>query len=114
MSNLSSKIYQIGYALTPKKEQTFILPSLLSHASQKGLVLTKMDPNKPLIQQGPFDCIIHKLYGSDWKQNLQDFTSQNPNIPIIDSSDSIEVLHSRVSMLDTVSNLKIINTGVPK
>ncbi|KAK6289309.1 hypothetical protein POUND7_000850 [Theobroma cacao] len=114
MSNLPSELYRIGYALTSKKEQTFILPSLLSHAPQKGIVLTKVDPNKPLIQQVPFDCIIHKLYGSDWKQNLQDFTSQNPSIPIIDSPDYIEVLQNRISMLETVSKLKITNSGVPK
>ncbi|XVE90425.1 hypothetical protein DITRI_Ditri20bG0076800 [Diplodiscus trichospermus] len=114
MSNLPSETYQIGYALTPKKGQTFILPSLLSHASQRGIVFTKIDPNKPLIQQGQFDCIIHKLYGSDWKQNLQDFASQNPNVRIIDSPDSIEVLHNRISMLESVSKLKIANIGVPK
>ncbi|KAE8699285.1 Inositol-tetrakisphosphate 1-kinase 1 [Hibiscus syriacus] len=114
MSNdLSSKPYQVGYALTPEKEKTFILPSLLSHASQNGVSLLKIDPSKPLIQQGPFDCILHKLYDSDWKQNLEDFASQNPNIPIIDSPDSIEILHSRISMLETVSKLKINNTGVP-
>ncbi|XP_022718604.1 inositol-tetrakisphosphate 1-kinase 1-like [Durio zibethinus] len=114
MSKLSSKTNQVGYALTPKKEKTFILPSLLSHASKNGVVLTKIDPHKPLIQQGPFDCIIHKLYGSDWIQNLKNFTSQNRDIPIIDSPDSIEVLHNRISMLETVSKLKITNTGVPK
>ncbi|XP_021282508.1 inositol-tetrakisphosphate 1-kinase 1-like [Herrania umbratica] len=114
MPNLRLEPYRIGYALTSEKEQTFILPSLLSHASQKGIVLTKIDTNKPLIQQGPFDCIIHKLYGSDWKQNLQDFTSQNPNIPIIDSPDYIEILHNRISMLETVSKLKITKSGVPK
>ncbi|KAE8717719.1 Inositol-tetrakisphosphate 1-kinase 1 [Hibiscus syriacus] len=114
MSSLSSKPYQVGYALTPKKEKTFILPSLLSHASQIGVTLTKIDPSKPLIQQGPFDCILHKLYDSDWKQNLQDFASQNPNIPIIDSPGSIEILHSRISMLETVSKLRISNIGVPK
>ncbi|KAL4377510.1 hypothetical protein GQ457_02G027890 [Hibiscus cannabinus] len=114
MSNLSSKPYQIGYALTPKKEKTFIVPSLLSYASEKGVVLAKIDPSKPLIQQGPFDCILHKLYDSDWKQNLQDFASRNPNVPIIDSPDSIEILHSRISMLETVSKLRITNTGVPK
>ncbi|TYJ47023.1 hypothetical protein E1A91_A02G159700v1 [Gossypium mustelinum] len=114
MSNLSSKPYQIGYALTPKKEQTFIVPSLLSCAGQNGVVLTKIDPTKPLIQQGPFDCILHKLYDSDWKQNLQDFASRNPNIPIIDSPESIDILRNRISMLETVSKLKINNTGVPK
>ncbi|TYI40576.1 hypothetical protein ES332_A02G172700v1 [Gossypium tomentosum] len=114
MSNLSSKPYQIGYALTPKKEQTFIVPSLLSCACQNGVVLTKIDPTKPLIQQGPFDCILHKLYDSDWKQNLQDFASRNPNIPIIDSPESIDILRNRISMLETVSKLKINNTGVPK
>ncbi|XVF30518.1 hypothetical protein REPUB_Repub16aG0064700 [Reevesia pubescens] len=114
MSKVSSKSYLIGYGLTPEHEQSFIVPSLISHASKSGIVFTKIDPNIPLIQQASFDCIIHKLYGSDWKQNLQEFTSENPNVPIIDSSDSIEVLHHRISMLETVSKLQIRNTGVPK
>ncbi|XVF30516.1 hypothetical protein REPUB_Repub16aG0064500 [Reevesia pubescens] len=114
MSKVSSKSYLIGYGLTPENEQSFIVPSLISHASKSGIVFTKIDPNIPLIQQGLFDCIIHKLFGSDWKQNLQEFASENPNVPIIDSPDSIEVLHHRISMLETVSKLQIRNTGVPK
>ncbi|CAK7327844.1 unnamed protein product [Dovyalis caffra] len=97
----------IGYALPPKKIKTFIQPSLIQQAKEHNIELIPIDPSKPLIEQGPFDCIIHKIYGPDWKSQLQHFSSQNPNVPIIDSLDSIQRLHNRVSMIQVVSNLKL-------
>lgn len=104
--------YRIGYALTPKKEQSLILPSLLHHASQRGVHLIRIDINKPLIEQGPFGCIIHKLYDSEWKHQLQHLSSRNPHVPIIDAPDSIELLHDRISMLQVVSRLNLMKHGV--
>lgn len=104
--------YRIGYAFTPKKEQSFITPSLLHHASERGFYLIRIDLNKPLIEQGPLDCIIHKLYGSEWKHQLQEFSSRYPHVPIIDSPDSIELLHNRISMLQIVSQLKLMKHEV--
>lgn len=99
--------YKIGYVFAPNKEQTVIQPSLITKAIEQGIGLIRIDPDKPLTEQGPFDCIMHKLYGPDWTQHLQQFSSRNPNVRIIDPPESIERLHNRDSMLEVVSRLKI-------
>ncbi|CAN6570402.1 unnamed protein product [Malus baccata var. baccata] len=49
--------------------QTFIQPSLLHHASRYGINFVPISipdsttTSKTLIEQGPFNCIIHKIYG---------------------------------------------------
>ncbi|KDP39528.1 hypothetical protein JCGZ_02548 [Jatropha curcas] len=101
------KRHRIGYALAPKKVQSFIQPSLISHANNHNIDLIPIDPSQSLVEQGPFDCIIHKLYGPDWKLQLERFSLENPNVPIIDSPDSIERLHNRISMLEVVNRLNI-------
>ncbi|KAG8649067.1 hypothetical protein MANES_08G064600v8 [Manihot esculenta] len=102
-----AKRYRIGYALVPKKVQSFIQPSLINLASRHNIDLIAIDPSKSLIEQGSFDCVIHKLYSSDWKLQLERFSLENPNVPIIDSPDSIERLHNRISMLEVVRRLNI-------
>ena len=69
-SSWSSQRHRIGYALSPKKVQCFIQNSLINQAKQRGIDLIKIGPTKPLTQQGPFDCIIHKLYSSNWNNQL--------------------------------------------
>ncbi|KAF3948648.1 hypothetical protein ACB098_12G093500 [Castanea mollissima] len=105
-SSRSSQRYRIGYALSPKKVQSFIQNSLVNEAKQRGIDLIKIDPTKPLTQQGPFDCVIHKLYGSDWNNQLLQLSLRHPNVVVIDSPESIERLHNRISMLDVVTGLK--------
>ncbi|KAK3219755.1 hypothetical protein Dsin_013725 [Dipteronia sinensis] len=100
-----SKRYRIGYALSPKKIKTFILPSLLNHASQRRVDLVPIDPGIPLLEQGPYDCVVHKLYDPDWTHQLQQFAAQNPNVPVIDSPEPIARIHDRVSMLEVVTRL---------
>ncbi|KAK1577017.1 hypothetical protein Q3G72_018466 [Acer saccharum] len=100
-----TKRYRIGYALSPKKIKTFVLPSFLTHASQRGVDLVPIDPDKPLIEQGPYDCVVHKLYDPDWTHQLQQFSAQNPNVPVIDSPEPISKIHDRVSMLEVVTRL---------
>ncbi|KAL5865654.1 hypothetical protein ACOSQ3_003168 [Xanthoceras sorbifolium] len=110
--------FGIGYALLPKKQKSFIQESLVSLAKSRGIDLIKIDTDRPLADQGPFDCVLHKLYGEDWKKQLQDFQVENPNAVVIDSPDSIERLHNRISMLQVVSELKTENQnetfGIPK
>ncbi|XP_074283772.1 inositol-tetrakisphosphate 1-kinase 1 [Silene latifolia] len=100
------KMIRIGYALAPKKQQSFIRESLISLARDRSIDLIKIDTEKPLIEQGPFDCVLHKLYGDDWKKQLVDFKYRNPNSVIVDAPESIERLHNRISMLQVVSELK--------
>ncbi|XP_057249447.1 inositol-tetrakisphosphate 1-kinase 1 [Beta vulgaris subsp. vulgaris] len=107
----------VGYALPPNKVNTFIIPSLLTHAKNKGIDLILIDHTKPLLQQGPFDCIVHKLYNDDWDHQLLEFKSKHPYVPVIDSPSAIRRLHNRVSMLEVVNNLSIptssFTIGVP-
>ncbi|KAK1574823.1 hypothetical protein Q3G72_000235 [Acer saccharum] len=110
--------FGIGYALLPKKQKSFIQESLVSLAKSRGIDLIKIDTDRPLADQGPFDCVLHKLYGEDWKKQLQDFQLHNPNAVVLDSPDAIERLHNRISMLQVVSELKTENQtdtfGIPK
>ncbi|KAK3020302.1 hypothetical protein RJ639_046514 [Escallonia herrerae] len=98
---------RIGYGLEPKKVHSFIQPSLVNLCNERGIDLVPIDINKPLIQQGPFDCVIHKLYSEDWKNQLEEFSKANPNTVIIDPPHAIERLHNRISMLEVVNELKI-------
>lgn len=107
MSSESSARFSIGYAMPPKKLDSFIQPSFLDHAKSRGIDLIPIDTTtKPLIEQGPFDCVIHKIYDEEWKKRLIEFSSKNPNVPIIDHPNAIEKLHNRISMLQVVKGLK--------
>ncbi|XP_010549846.1 PREDICTED: inositol-tetrakisphosphate 1-kinase 1-like [Tarenaya hassleriana] len=119
MSDPVPKRYLVGYALAPKKEHSFMRPSLIEHARQRGIDLVKLDPTKSLFDQGNLDCIIQKLYDVDWKEKLHDFRAKCPGVPVIDSPEAIERLHNRVSMLEVVTQLKVpmLNSerfGVPE
>lgn len=111
--------FRVGYALAPKKQQSFIRESLVTLARARGIDLVRVDPTRPLSDQGPFDCVLHKLYGDDWERQLRDFSAANPNAVVLDSLESIERLHNRISMLQVVSELRIERRnnetfGIPK
>ncbi|CAI9775115.1 unnamed protein product [Fraxinus pennsylvanica] len=111
--------YRIGYALEPQKVHTVIQSSLIIHAKNRGIDLVQIDLSKPLIDQAPYHCIIHKLYGPEWCRQLQEFSSRNPDVIVVDPLDSIDRLHNRISMLQVVNELKIcqqpeISFGIPK
>ncbi|CAL9104571.1 unnamed protein product [Musa textilis] len=109
--------FVVGYALAPKKQQSFIQPSLVGLARERGIDLVAIDASRRLADQGPFDCVIHKLYGEDWKAQLEDFAARNPSVPIVDPPLAIERLHNRISMLQVVSELEIAQVtetiGIP-
>ncbi|CAN4099171.1 unnamed protein product [Withania somnifera] len=104
---MSERRFRFGYVLASKKVTSFIQDSLIKHAQQNGIDLIPIDLNKPLLLQGPFDCIFHKLYDAEWRKQLEEFTLHNPSTVIVDPIDAIEKLHSRISMLHVVNQLKI-------
>ncbi|XP_059656833.1 inositol-tetrakisphosphate 1-kinase 1-like [Cornus florida] len=110
--------FGVGYALAPKKQQSFIQVSLVNLARERGVDLIRIDTDKPLADQGPFDCLIHKLCGEEWRKELEEYSVRNPNVLVIDSPEAIERLHNRISMLQVVSELEIESSsesfGVPK
>ncbi|XP_068650511.1 inositol-tetrakisphosphate 1-kinase 1 [Aristolochia californica] len=117
MSELPRR-FGIGYALAPKKQQSFIQHSLINLAKERGIDLIRIDLSRPLVDQGPFDCIIHKLYGPEWKSQLEEYSSKNPAVCIIDPPNAIERLHNRISMLQVVTELHVPQKpdtfGIPK
>jgi inositol-1,3,4-trisphosphate 5/6-kinase/inositol-tetrakisphosphate 1-kinase len=101
------RLYVVGYALAPKKQNSFIQSSLLSRAAARGMDLVPVDEARPLADQGPFDLVIHKLYGHDWRAQLQAFSARNPSVPVVDPPHAIDRLHNRISMLQVVSELDV-------
>jgi inositol-1,3,4-trisphosphate 5/6-kinase/inositol-tetrakisphosphate 1-kinase len=97
--------YAIGYALAPKKQQSFIQPSLVARAAARGMDLVPVDASRPLAEQGPFHLLIHKLYGDDWRAQLEAFAARHPAVPVVDPPHAIDRLHNRISMLQVVSEL---------
>lgn len=112
----------VGYALAPKKVDSLITPSLITYAHEydggRGIYLIPVDLQRPLINQGPFHCLLHKIYTDDWNHQLLDYKSKYPNVIIIDSPDAIKRLHDRISMLDVVTQVPLspfqVTFGVPK
>ncbi|XP_060204148.1 inositol-tetrakisphosphate 1-kinase 1-like [Lycium barbarum] len=105
--------FRIGYALAPRSVSSFIQDSLLNHSKEQGVDLIPIDLEKPLVEQGPFDAVFHKIYDEKWKKQLEEFSLKYPTSIIVDPVDAIEKLHNRVSMLDAVNQLKIKNLAIP-
>ncbi|KAL7145955.1 hypothetical protein ABFS83_06G009000 [Erythranthe nasuta] len=109
--------YRIGYALAPKKIQSFIQPSLVDLAEERGIDLFPIRPTEPLIDQLPFDCLIHKLSDPEWINQLRQFVSQHPDVVVIDNPDAIDRIHNRITMLEFFNELNIahdVSLGIPK
>lgn len=120
MADPMGRRFAVGYALASKKQNSFIQISLINAAKEKNIDLIKIDLGKPLIDQGPFDLVIHKIYGAEWRRQLADYSANNPNVLVIDSPDAIERLHNRISMLQVVTELDVVECddavsfGIPK
>lgn len=102
-----SRRFEVGYALMPKKQASFIQLSLVNMLKERGIDLVKIDMEKPLVDQGPFDYVIHKMYGDEWSKQLDEFAARNPSALILDHPDDIKRLHNRISMLKVVEELEI-------
>ncbi|KAI3972322.1 hypothetical protein MKW92_035227 [Papaver armeniacum] len=96
--------FQIGYAFKPNKKN-FITDAVVNESKQRGIDLIKIDTEKPLIEQGPFDCILQRLSTEIWFKQLEEYSSLNPDVLIIDPPSKIEVLHDRYSMLHCVEDM---------
>ncbi|XP_071735870.1 inositol-tetrakisphosphate 1-kinase 1-like [Rutidosis leptorrhynchoides] len=105
--------FRVGYVLPPRKIQAFMNESFINYAKERGIEFVPINVSKPLTEQGPFDCILHKTYGDQWNLNLENFLNNNPNATVIDRPSAIQRLHNRISMLEPVTQLNIPRLGVP-
>ncbi|XP_031478687.1 inositol-tetrakisphosphate 1-kinase 3-like isoform X2 [Nymphaea colorata] len=97
----------VGYALKPNKIKSFLQPRLEALAREKGIMFVAIDQNKSLLDQGPFDIVLHKFKGKEWFQTLQEYVQKHPEITVIDPPGAIEYLDNRQSMLNVVDDLNL-------
>ncbi|XP_047945327.1 inositol-tetrakisphosphate 1-kinase 3-like isoform X1 [Salvia hispanica] len=112
------KLVVVGYALTSKKVKSFLQPKFERVARNKGIQFVAIDQSKPLSDQGPFDIVLHKLSGKEWRRVLEDYWNEHPEVTILDPPRAIQQVHNRQSMLQDVADLNLSDrygkVGVPK
>ncbi|KAL6578449.1 Inositol-tetrakisphosphate 1-kinase 3 [Orobanche minor] len=112
------KVVVVGYALTSKKIKSFLQPKFERLARNKGILFVPIDQSRPLSDQGPFDIVLHKLSGKEWRRVLEDYRDTHPEVTVLDPPDAIQQVHNRQSMLQDVSDLNLSDAygkvGVPK
>ncbi|KAL5559873.1 hypothetical protein UlMin_036084 [Ulmus minor] len=101
------RVIVVGYALTSKKTKSFLQPKLEGLARKKGIIFVAIDHNRPLSDQGPFDILLHKLSGKEWRQILEDYRQTHPEVTVLDPPDAIQHLHNRQSMLQAVADMDL-------
>ncbi|CAI7898504.1 unnamed protein product [Closterium sp. NIES-53] len=93
-------------------------PELLAHAQACGVEFVEIDPSRPLVDQGPFNMILHKLDGEEWAANLGAYERQHPEVVVIDEYENVHKLDDRREMLAAVSHVDASEHGaqvhVPK
>ncbi|XP_047980691.1 inositol-tetrakisphosphate 1-kinase 3-like isoform X1 [Salvia hispanica] len=112
------KVVVVGYALTSKKVKSFLQPKFERLARNKGILFVAIDQSKPLSEQGPFDIVLHKLSGKEWRRVLEDYWHEHPEVTVLDPPRAIQQVHNRQSMLQEVADLNLSDrygkVGVPK
>ncbi|CAL5022102.1 unnamed protein product [Urochloa decumbens] len=103
--------YTIGYAMLPNKHDTFVQPSFVDLAARHGVRLAAVDASRPLAEQGPFDLLVHKLYGAPWRAQLEAFSALHPGVPVVDPPAAIERILDRFTILDAVAGLAVSREG---
>ncbi|KAI9106588.1 hypothetical protein K1719_022116 [Acacia pycnantha] len=101
------RVAVVGYALTSKKTKSFLQPKLESLARNKGILFVAIDHNRPLSDQGPFDIVLHKLLGKEWRQILEDYRLSHPEVTVLDPPDAIQHIRNRQYMLQAVDDLNL-------
>ncbi|XP_057434833.1 inositol-tetrakisphosphate 1-kinase 3 [Lotus japonicus] len=112
------RLVVVGYALTSKKIKSFLQPKLEGLARNKGILFVAIDHNRPLSDQGPFDIVLHKLSGKEWRQVLEDYRQSHPEVTVLDPPDAILCLRNRQYMLQAVADMDLSDSygkvGVPR
>ncbi|KAF9675777.1 hypothetical protein SADUNF_Sadunf09G0068100 [Salix dunnii] len=101
------KLVVVGYALTSKKKRSFLQPKLEVLARNKGILFVAIDLNRPLLDQGPFDVVLHKLVGKDWCGTIESFAL--PSHPSMNLDQMFEVILSRTLTSKDFTSLIILD-----
>lgn len=51
----------VGYAFREKRIKSLFTPELIAKGLETDVTFTKIDPCTPIVEQGKFDVVLHKL-----------------------------------------------------
>ncbi|PPD91388.1 hypothetical protein GOBAR_DD11680 [Gossypium barbadense] len=114
-----------------RKLNSFLRPKLQGLARNKGISFVPIDQSRPLSDQGPFDIVLHKMTGREWRQILEvglgsrsysfcfflgmmEYRQTHPKVLVLDPPDAIQHLHNRQSMLQCVADMNLFESYVAK
>ncbi|KAL0432622.1 UNVERIFIED_CONTAM: Inositol-tetrakisphosphate 1-kinase [Sesamum latifolium] len=92
------KVVVVGYALTSKKIKSFLQPKFERLARNKGIRFVAIDQSRPLSDQGPFDIVLHKLSGKEWRRVLE-VVSSFISLFILNRGNGFDMLKRQIRLL---------------
>eukprot|EP00892_Ulva_mutabilis_P004964 jgi/Ulvmu1/283/UM001_0287.1 len=96
-------VIRIGLALRAKKLRRYATPGIVAQAASKGIELVPIGitaSDIPLIDQGPFDAILHKLLPDDpFYAELESYCNAHPQVRVLDEFKHVNSIRNREGML---------------
>uniref|UniRef100_A0A3Q3M133 Inositol-tetrakisphosphate 1-kinase n=1 Tax=Mastacembelus armatus TaxID=205130 RepID=A0A3Q3M133_9TELE len=105
---------RVGFCLSDKKRRKLNLDAFAEFCAGHGVEIVEIDLTQPLVHQGPFDVIVHKLsdviveaeHDSQSQQllaNFQSYVSAHPSTALLDP------LPAMTQLLDRFASYQIMN-----
>uniref|UniRef100_UPI00358F7282 inositol-tetrakisphosphate 1-kinase isoform X2 n=1 Tax=Myxine glutinosa TaxID=7769 RepID=UPI00358F7282 len=113
---------RVGYWMSEKKEKRINFAAFGDLCRAHGIELVKVDLEKPMEEQGPFQVIVHKLtdplleasQGNQSAraivQRFEDFISRHPETTLLDPLQSIRLLLNRCHSYQMIQELDLCQT----
>ncbi|XP_034556329.1 inositol-tetrakisphosphate 1-kinase-like [Notolabrus celidotus] len=108
---------RVGFCLSDKKRRRMNLDAFVEFCAGHGVEVVEIDLTQPLVPQGPFDVIVHKLsdviveaeYDSKSQQlltNFQSYVSAHPSTVLLDPLPAMTQLLDRFASYQIMSKLR--------
>lgn len=95
----------VGVAMLPKKAAKHLRSGLIRHAAMAGITIQRIQPSLPLLEQGCFDIILHKIRNNPgFERELQLYQASHPDVLVLDAVEAIRPLSNRSTMLHPLQN----------
>ncbi|XP_026168383.1 inositol-tetrakisphosphate 1-kinase-like [Mastacembelus armatus] len=107
---------RVGFCLSDKKRRKLNLDAFAEFCAGHGVEIVEIDLTQPLVHQGPFDVIVHKLsdviveaeHDSQSQQllaNFQSYVSAHPSTALLDPLPAMTQLLDRFASYQIMSKL---------
>eukprot|EP00271_Cylindrocystis_brebissonii_P009617 TRINITY_DN2464_c0_g1_i1.p1 TRINITY_DN2464_c0_g1~~TRINITY_DN2464_c0_g1_i1.p1 ORF type:complete len:537 (-),score=121.55 TRINITY_DN2464_c0_g1_i1:362-1972(-) len=103
----------VGFHFREKRVKSLFTPELIERAATEGIEFVQVDPDRLLMEQGPFDLLLHKMKGEAWESQLDEYIEAHPHTVLIDPYQAVARMDDRSVMLKVVEGLDSADLGVP-